>query len=79
MFGVHKSDGETDIEQGDEGDNFYVIDKGEVEVLNQSYFFTLSFHHKTVAPPGIFSGDRGPSGRVYKGSLHDAGEGFKIF
>lgn len=32
MFLVKKSTGETIIEQGDEGDNFYVIDSGEMEV-----------------------------------------------
>ena len=32
MFGVQRHPGETIIEQGDVGDNFYVIDKGEVEV-----------------------------------------------
>lgn len=28
MFSVHKKAGETIIEQGEEGDNFYVIEKG---------------------------------------------------
>eukprot|EP01147_Barroeca_monosierra_P009893 gene9893-2082_t len=32
MFLVKKSAGETVIEQGDEGDNFYVVDEGELEV-----------------------------------------------
>lgn len=32
MFPVNCLHGETIIQQGDEGDNFYVIDQGEVEV-----------------------------------------------
>ena len=32
MFPVNFLPGETIIQQGDEGDNFYVIDQGEVEV-----------------------------------------------
>lgn len=34
MFPVEKKKGETIIEQGEEGDNFYVIDSGEVSFLN---------------------------------------------
>lgn len=30
MFPVEKGKGETIIKQGEEGDNFYVIDSGEV-------------------------------------------------
>ena len=39
MFPVSAHSGEVIIQQGDEGDNFYVIDQGEVEVtlLNSSY------------------------------------------
>lgn len=33
MFPVEKEPGEVIIQQGDEGDNFYVIDKGDVEVF----------------------------------------------
>ncbi|XP_045766843.1 cAMP-dependent protein kinase type I regulatory subunit isoform X2 [Maniola jurtina] len=33
MFPVQCLQGETVIQQGDEGDNFYIIDSGEVEVL----------------------------------------------
>lgn len=33
MFPVTFLPGEVIIQQGDEGDNFYVIDQGEVEVL----------------------------------------------
>ena len=32
MFPVHLHAGEVIIQQGDEGDNFYVIDQGEVDV-----------------------------------------------
>lgn len=39
MFPVNCLPGEAIIQQGDEGDNFYVIDQGEVEV--QYYFFFL--------------------------------------
>ena len=33
MFPVSAREGESIIQQGDEGDNFYVIDQGEVEVI----------------------------------------------
>lgn len=36
MFPVNCLQGESIIQQGDEGDNFYVIDHGEVEVRMQS-------------------------------------------
>jgi len=32
MFPVHRHGGEVIIQQGDEGDNFYVMDQGEVDV-----------------------------------------------
>lgn len=35
MFPVNCLPGESIIQQGDEGDNFYVIDQGEVEVSRQ--------------------------------------------
>lgn len=42
MFPVNCLPGESIIQQGDEGDNFYVIDQGEVEVsslsINKVYF-----------------------------------------
>jgi signal-transduction protein with cAMP-binding, CBS, and nucleotidyltransferase domain len=44
MFPVNFLPGETIIQQGDEGDNFYVIDQGEVEVQFSSYFFKVKFH-----------------------------------
>jgi CRP-like cAMP-binding protein len=33
MFAVEKAPGEMIIQQGDDGDNFYVIDSGEVDVF----------------------------------------------
>ena len=41
MFPVSAHSGEVIIQQGDEGDNFYVIDQGEVEVTFQLVFFFL--------------------------------------
>lgn len=32
MFPLHRSCGDIIIKQGDEGDNFYIIDQGEVDV-----------------------------------------------
>lgn len=34
MFPLHRSRGDIIIKQGDEGDNFYIIDQGEVDVSN---------------------------------------------
>ncbi|PAV89252.1 hypothetical protein WR25_21219 [Diploscapter pachys] len=43
MFPVEKSAAETIIEQGEEGDNFYVIDKGVVDVyVNNEYVLTIN-------------------------------------
>ncbi|KAK0396634.1 hypothetical protein QR680_001794 [Steinernema hermaphroditum] len=42
MFPVDKNQGETIIEQGEEGDNFYVIDSGEVDVyVNNDYMLSI--------------------------------------
>ena len=41
MFPVSAREGEAIIQQGDEGDNFYVIDQGEVEVLILSFALLL--------------------------------------
>lgn len=43
MFPVNFLPGETIIQQGDEGDNFYVIDQGEVEVQFISCFVKVKF------------------------------------
>ncbi|XP_013792283.1 cAMP-dependent protein kinase type I-beta regulatory subunit-like, partial [Limulus polyphemus] len=40
MFPVVHSAGEKVIQQGDEGDNFYVIDQGEVEVFVNDHLVT---------------------------------------
>lgn len=45
MFPVTFLPGETIIQQGDEGDNFYVIDQGEVEVSLVVY---LHLHFRTL-------------------------------
>ena len=39
MFPVHRHAGEVIIQQGDEGDNFYVIDQGEVDVSHPLLHF----------------------------------------
>ena len=40
----HNADkGEVIIQQGDEGDNFYIIDSGNVEVRRKSGFCTHRF------------------------------------
>jgi cAMP-dependent protein kinase regulator len=42
MFPVEKSPGETIIQQGEEGDNFYVIDSGSVDVyVNNEYVLSI--------------------------------------
>jgi len=42
MFSVEKRKGDVIIEQGEEGDNFYVIDKGEVDVfVNNEYILSI--------------------------------------
>lgn len=40
MFPVNCLQGESIIQQGDEGDNFYVIDHGEVEVRHMARICT---------------------------------------
>jgi hypothetical protein len=42
MFPVNFLPGESIIKQGDEGDNFYVIDLGEVEVCMNFFFLILT-------------------------------------
>ncbi len=42
MFPVEKEPGETIIQQGEEGDNFYVIDSGSVDVyVNNDYVLSI--------------------------------------
>ncbi|ESO10754.1 hypothetical protein HELRODRAFT_72321 [Helobdella robusta] len=42
MFSVNRHAGEIIIQQGDEGDNFYVIDHGEVDIyVNNDYISTI--------------------------------------
>lgn len=43
MFPVVHSAGELIINQGDQGDNFYVIDQGEVEVCSRKRQYYMSF------------------------------------
>ncbi len=43
MFPVNRHAGETIIVQGDEGDNFYVIDSGEVDVSQVCLSLSRSF------------------------------------
>ncbi|XP_048759457.1 cAMP-dependent protein kinase regulatory subunit isoform X2 [Ostrea edulis] len=48
MFPVHRHAGEIIIQQGDEGDNFYVIDQGEVDI------FVNDEHVTTIGEGGSF-------------------------
>ncbi|ESO83453.1 hypothetical protein LOTGIDRAFT_133402 [Lottia gigantea] len=42
MFPVHRHAGEVIIQQGDEGDNFYVIDQGDVDIyVNNDHVSTI--------------------------------------
>ena len=45
MFPVHSIAGESIIKQGDDGDNFYIIDQGEVDVSDMVFAFV---QNKTV-------------------------------
>ena len=49
MFPVSAIPGEVIIQQGDEGDNFYIIDSGEVEVR-----FSDSFQRPKLRQNSIF-------------------------
>lgn len=44
MFPVNTKAGEVIINQGDEGDNFYIIDSGEVEVKRYVKWFRILFY-----------------------------------
>ena len=39
MFQVEHKAGEVVIQQGDEGDNFYVLDTGEIDVSEQAHHY----------------------------------------
>ena len=52
MFPVSAIPGEVIIQQGDEGDNFYIIDSGEVEVR----FSDSLFKGRKLRQNSIFSG-----------------------
>ncbi|KAG5443141.1 cAMP-dependent protein kinase regulatory subunit [Clonorchis sinensis] len=42
MFPVHRNPGDVIIQQGDEGDNFYIVDQGEVDIfVNNEYSSTV--------------------------------------
>ena len=49
MFPVNAMPGEVIIQQGDEGDNFYIIDSGDVEVGFFQRNFKETIFHKTLA------------------------------
>ena len=49
MFPVNAMPGEVIIQQGDEGDNFYIIDSGDVEVGFFQRNFKETITHKTLA------------------------------
>ena len=46
MFPVNAMPGEVIIQQGDEGDNFYIIDTGDVEVSYQKKYFKKEITYK---------------------------------
>lgn len=50
MFPVNFLPGETIIQQGDEGDNFYVIDQGEVEVSTAQFFLLSTLVESELLP-----------------------------
>ena len=43
MFPVNAMPGEVIIQQGDEGDNFYIIDTGDVEVSYQKNILKIKY------------------------------------
>lgn len=44
MFPLHRCRGDIIIKQGDEGDNFYIIDQGEVDVSAPLLWPTTPLH-----------------------------------
>ena len=49
MFPVNAMPGEVIIQQGDEGDNFYIIDTGDVEVSYQKNIFKRKYLLKIIS------------------------------
>ncbi|XP_053381099.1 cAMP-dependent protein kinase regulatory subunit [Mercenaria mercenaria] len=74
MFPVHRHAGEVIIQQGDEGDNFYVIDQGEVDVTSVARnlsLFTGTPRAATVKAKGdvkLWGIDRDSYRRILMGS-----------
>lgn len=55
MFPVSAIPGEVIIQQGDEGDNFYIIDSGEVEVKCQNMCSNMTLMHRKHAIFRVFA------------------------
>ena len=58
MFPVSAREGEAIIQQGDEGDNFYVIDQGEVEVHSLRFALLLHSFNLLISLPQFLSARR---------------------
>jgi hypothetical protein len=54
MFEVHHKAGASIIKQGDEGDNFYVVESGEIDVYVNREGSTERFHVASIGKDGSF-------------------------